>query len=239
MFQSRKLETIGQIAGGVAHEVRNPLNAILSITEALFKEKEIEDNPEFAPYIQHIRTQVNRLAHLMNELLDLGKTTPSSSIHPVPLLEVCREAITLWNSSGSARTIPVDLTADLVQTTCVMADRGRLVQIVFNLLENAAQHSPDNARISIRLFNSECAGDPHTPLTTILISDTGSGIPPENLAQIFDPFYTGRTGGTGLGLALVKHFVEDMRGTVILYNNVPPPGCSAEVHIPTALEKPA
>ena len=76
-------------------------------------------------------------------------------------------------------------------------------------------------------------------MTTILISDAGSGIPPENLAQIFDPFYTGRTGGTGLGLALVKHFVEDMRGTVILYNNDPPPGCSAEVHILTALEKPA
>ncbi|MBC8017242.1 MAG: PAS domain S-box protein [Verrucomicrobia bacterium] len=234
LLRSRKLETIGQIAGGVAHEVRNPLNAILSITEALFKEKEIEDNPEFEPYIQHIRTQVNRLAHLMNELLDLGKTIPTSSIHPVPLYEVCREAIDLWNSSGSAQKIPVILATDSDPLiTCVMADRGRLVQIIFNLLENAAQHSPGNGKIMLDLIDSD-ACDPLNSMAIIRITDGGSGIPLENLAQVFDPFYTGRKGGTGLGLALVKHFIEDMNGTVLLFNNDPPPGCSAEVRIPTA-----
>lgn len=238
LLRTGKLETIGQFVGGVAHEVRNPLNAILSISEALFREKEIEDNPEFAPYIQHIRTQVNRLAHLMNELLDLGKTTPTSSIHAVPLTEVCQEAIDLWISSGSARKIPVTLTTDLDPLTCVMADRGRLVQIIFNLMENAAQHSPDDSTITISLIKCDDGG-PNIPMTTIRIRDTGSGIRPENLDQIFDPFYTGRTGGTGLGLALVKHFVEDMMGTVVLFNNDPPPGCTAEVHIPTALEKQA
>jgi two-component system NtrC family sensor kinase len=75
-------------------------------------------------------------------------------------------------------------------------------------------------------------------MAAIRITDAGRGIPLENLDQVFDPFYTGRRGGTGLGLALVKHFVEDMGGTVVLFNNDPPPGCSAEVHIPQAVEKP-
>jgi PAS domain S-box-containing protein len=237
LIRSRKLETIGQIAGGVAHEVRNPLNAILSITEALFKEKEIESNPEFEPYIQHIRTQVNRLALLMNDLLDLGKTIPTSSIHPVPLYEVCREAVELWNSSGSAQKDPVILATYSDPTrTFVMADRGRLVQVLFNLLENAAQHSSDNATIILRLNDTDACA-PLSPMAVIRVIDSGSGIPPENLDQVFDPFYTGRKGGTGLGLALVKHFIEDMGGTVVLFNNDPPPGCSAEVHIPRALEK--
>jgi len=235
-LRSRKLETIGQIAGGVAHEVRNPLNAILSITEALFKEKEIADNPEFEPFIQHIRTQVNRLAHLMNELLDLGNTIPTSNILSVPLFEVCQEAIDLWNLSGSAQKIPVILTADSdpLQSS-VMADRGRLVQIIFNLLENAAQHSPGDADITLHISATDTY-DPPTPMAVIRISDAGSGIPNESLDQVFDPFYTGRRGGTGLGLALVKHFVEDMGGSVVLFNNDPPPGCSAEVHIPRAAE---
>jgi len=233
MRRSRKLETIGQIAGGVAHEVRNPLNAILSITEALFKEKEIAGNPEFVPFIQHIRTQVNRLAHLMNELLDLGKTIPTSSILPVPLLDSCREAIDLWISSGSAHEIPVIVTADPeLHDLAVMADRGRLVQVIFNLLENAAQHSTGDAEIVLHILHDDAC-----PVATIRITDAGSGIAPENLPQVFDPFYTGRRGGTGLGLALVKHFVEDMSGTVVLFNNVPPPGCTVELQIPISLEK--
>ena len=237
LLRSRKMETIGQIAGGVAHEVRNPLNAILSITEALFKEKEIEENPEFEPYIQHIRTQVNRLAHLMKELLDLGKTIPTSSIHSVPLHEVCREAIDLWNSSGSAQKIPVRLETDSEPTkSFVMVDRGRLVQIIFNLLENAAQHSPGNGSINLQLSDDNSASQPD-PMAIIRITDAGSGILPEAIERVFDPFYTGRKGGTGLGLALVKHFVEDMGGSVVLSNNDPPPGCSAEVHIPLAVEK--
>jgi PAS domain S-box-containing protein len=239
LLRSRKLETIGQIAGGVAHEVRNPLNAILSISEALFKENEIANNPDLEPYIQHIRTQVKRLAHLMNDLLDLGKTIPTSSIHPIPLNEVCLEAIELWNSSGLSTKIPVILEvvpAPLIPN--VMADRGRLVQVIFNLLENAAQHSPDDAEIIMRLIRPDTC-DPLKPIWIIKITDTGSGIPSEYLDQVFDPFYTGRRGGTGLGLALVKHFIEDMGGSVVLFNNNPPPGCSAEVHIPIAREKQA
>jgi PAS domain S-box-containing protein len=236
LSRSKKLKTIGQIAGGVAHEVRNPLNAILSIAEALFKEKEIENNPEFEPYIQHIRTQVNRLVHLMNELLDLGKNIPTSNIISVPLYEVCREAIDLWNSTGLAQKIPVILTADSApENTFVMVDRGRLVQIIFNLLENAAQHSPDNARIILRLIDSDTSA-PLSSMATIRITDAGSGIPPENLTRVFDPFYTSRKAGTGLGLALVKHFIEDMHGTVVIFNNDSSPGCSVEVQIPRVLE---
>ena len=239
LIRSRKLKTIGQIAGGVAHEVRNPLNAILSITEALFRESAIENNPEFEPYIKHIRTQVNRLVLLMNELLDLGKNIPTASIKPVPLYEVCRDTIDLWNSSGSLQETTVLLTADIDPVNIyVMADRGRLVQIIFNLLENAAQHSPNSAKIILRLVDTDL-NNPFKPTAIIRITDVGCGIPPDKLDRVFDPFYTSRKEGTGLGLALVKHFVEDMNGTVILFNNDPPPGCSAEVHIPTSVENPS
>ena len=231
LYDAKKMESIGQLAGGVAHEVRNPLNAILTITEALFREKEIENNPEYEPYIQHIRTQVNRLAQLMNDLLDLGKPIPASSLQPVPLYELCRETLALWKSSSMANNRQAFLTFDQNTETClVLAESIKLQQVIFNLLENAGHHSSNGSTILLQLSSV----DPHHPspdMAIVRLIDQGSGIPDDKIARVFDPFYSNRKGGTGLGLALVKHFIENMGGSVCIWNNDPPPGCTAEVRI--------
>jgi two-component system NtrC family sensor kinase len=230
------LETIGQIAGGVAHEVRNPLNAILSITEALFREKEIGDNPEFAPYIQHIRTQVNRLANLMNDLLDLGKPISASNLREVPLQEVCRTTAELWRVSGMAANRTVLVTEkEGISEALVMADYDKLQQVIFNLLENAGNHSPADSTIVIQTTEHlEQSG-----MAVVRVIDSGRGIPEESLTRVFEPFFSDRRGGTGLGLSLVKHFIENMGGNVRIWNNTPSPGCTAEIHIPLAAKEQA
>ncbi|OGU08148.1 MAG: hypothetical protein A2075_04450 [Geobacteraceae bacterium GWC2_58_44] len=230
LLAAKKMEAIGQLAGGVAHEVRNPLNAILSITEALFKEKEIEGNAGFEPYIQHIRTQVRRLAQLMNDLLDLGKPVPPADLQAVPLYMLCRETVDLWQNSRTAdrRRVIIgsnDETAQLL----VLADSVRLEQVLFNLLENAAQHSPDDAEIMIRLYPIE---SPRGDMVAIRIADSGKGVPMEKIDRVFEPFFTCRKGGTGLGLTLARHFIESMGGSVELCNNDPPPGFSVTVRLP-------
>ena len=231
LLQARKLETIGQIAGGVAHEVRNPLNAILSITEALFREKEIDSNPDFAPYIQHIRTQVNRLAGLMNDLLDLGKPVLPANLHPVPLLDLCRETLELWQNSGMADNRNGEIFAESgADTILVTGEQSRLQQVIFNLLENAGYHAPRGTVIELRI--DPAAAEQHAAVVRVI--DAGRGIPPENLTRIFEPFYSNRRGGTGLGLSLVKHFIESMGGGVRIWNNAPSPGCTAELRIPLA-----
>jgi len=236
LIESKKLESIGQIAGGVAHEVRNPLNAILTITEALFREKEIESNPEYLPYIKHIRTQVTRLASLMNDLLDLGKTIPASSMQPVSLYELCCDTITLWKSSGSSANKQIVLECpDPKEKQIVMADSVRLQQVIFNLMENAAQHTPPNGTVRFIILGTDKPNS-EPGMAVIRITDQGKGIAPEKIARIFDPFYSDRKGGTGLGLALVKHFVENMGGFVRIWNNEPPPGCTAEIIIPRICE---
>lgn len=237
LIEAKKLEAIGQLAGGVAHEVRNPLNAILSITEALFREQEIETNPEYEPYIQHIRVQVHRLAHLMNDLLDLGKPIAAASLDPVPLNDLCRETLTLWKSSGIADNKQAVLQVDQeAATLLVMADRVKLQQVFFNLLENAGHHTPGGSMILLRLMAAD-AGNHADGMAIVQVVDQGKGIPEDRLPRVFDPFYSDRKGGTGLGLALVRHFVEHMGGTVRIWNNEPPPGCTAEIRIPLAREE--
>ena len=231
LLSAKRLEAIGQIAGGVAHEVRNPLNAILTITEALFREKEIASNPEFEPFIMHIRTQVNRLVQLMNDLLDLGRTIPATDLQPVPLYEVCRETVALWKSSGMAQNKRGLLTSEYDDISIlVLADALKLQQVFFNLLENAGHHTPDGSSIMIRLtHNSSDAAD---NMAVVQVIDQGTGIAEDKLSHVFDPFYTNRKVGTGLGLAIVRHFVENMGGTTQIWNNNPPPGCTVEVRIP-------
>jgi PAS domain S-box-containing protein len=234
LVMARKLETIGQIAGGVAHEVRNPLNAILSITEALFREKEFDNNTEYAPYVEHIRTQVKRLANLMNDLLDLGKPISAANLNAVPLLEICTQTMELWKVSSMSENRQVVLSAAKGAAAIrVMADTGRLQQVIFNLLENAGNHCPAGCTITLHLPEPV----PDSGLAQVLIVDSGRGIPEEKLSRIFEPFYSDRRGGTGLGLSLVKHFIENMGGSVRIWNNEPPPGCTAELQIPLALEE--
>lgn len=236
LLKAKKLEAIGQIAGGVAHEVRNPLNAILTITEALFKEKEIAANPELKPFIQHIRTQVSRLVHLMNDLLDLGRTIPATNLQPTPLYEICRETLDLWKSTGMSKNKQGLLTSDNDNISIqVLADGLKLQQVFFNLLENAGHHTSDGSGIMIRLTHN--GPDLSCGMAVVQVIDQGTGIPEDKMLHVFDPFYTDRKGGTGLGLALVKHFIENMGGTVTIWNNSPPPGCTVEVRIPLYLEE--
>lgn len=238
LLEAKKLEAIGHIAGGVAHEVRNPLNAILFVTEALFKEPVIVGNLSLEPYVQHIRTQVRRLSHLMSDLLELEKPIPPACLRRVPIGAVCNEAISALEFSEAAKhrrlIFLADSGSDDLQVT---ADRVKLQQSLINLLENALQHSPPQSEVCLRLTVAEASGPSGNP-AVLRITDASRGIPEDQLPRIFEPFFSNRTGGTGLGLALVKHYVESMGGTVLIWNNDPPPGCTAEVRLPLADKEP-
>lgn len=233
LVEAKRLEAIGQIAGGVAHEVRNPLNAILFVTEALFKEKSISSNPDLDPYMQHIRTQVRRLSSLMTELLELGKPIPRSLFQPVLITAVCSEALDALRLSETSNSHVLTIVSDAGLETChVYADPQKLRQSLVNLLENAVQNSPEESEVLLRLTTDSRFPD----YAVLQIIDVGQGIAAEYLPRIFEPFYTSRIGGTGLGLALVKHYIESMDGRVRIWNNTPPPGCTAEIRLPLAHE---
>lgn len=224
LFTAKKMEIIGQLAGGVAHEVRNPLNAILSISEALFQEEGIAGRTEYREYIEHIRTQVNRLSKLMTDLLGLGKPSRSADIRPVPLERLCANTIRLWKVTKLAQDYPVTFTCDgAAEQPWVFADSMRLQQAILNLMDNAAQCSPKGSGISLHIVRDS------QQTITLRIQDSGVGIAQEKLERIFEPFFTLRTKGTGLGLTLVKHFIESMGGEITIRNNEPAPGCTAEL----------
>ncbi|MBN2288068.1 MAG: hypothetical protein JXQ83_01965, partial [Candidatus Glassbacteria bacterium] len=227
LLDSQKMEIIGKIASGVAHEVRNPLSAILAISEALFQE--VGDDPEFKPYMDNVRLQIDRLSTLMNDLLELGKPVEKNTLVRASLYETCTEAVELWqqSSTNGHRKIRV-LCPQGDRKLEVLVNGPKIKQAFFNLLENAAQHSPQGTEITITLIKQR------DNTVQALVRDHGEGIEPQNMAEIFKPFFSTRQRGTGLGLSIVKTIVETHGGSIRVFSNDPPPGITVEFELPLA-----
>ena len=223
--EAQKMEVIGHLAGGVAHEVRNPLNAIMALTDAL--DQEIGGNPEYGTFMMHMRTQVDRLTALMNDLLELGRPVEKALMLQESLADICALSIDAWKQSkwGKGREVVLSRPPN-GKDIVLRADVKKLQQVFINLLDNAAQHSPEGGAITIEVLASQ--GN----TTEVRVADRGEGVPAEVLPHIFNTFFTTRRGGTGLGLNIVKHIVETHGGSISLSNNEPPPGCTASLIFP-------
>ncbi|HAM53432.1 MAG TPA: hypothetical protein DCP92_23080 [Nitrospiraceae bacterium] len=227
---AQNMEAIGRLAAGVAHEVRNPLHSLMSVTEALHQE--LKENPAYAVYLSHINKQVGRLSLLMKDLLDLGKPVEPSNVRRELLPEICCAAVDLWKHSPSMQGHKVEvLQPPEHRNIMVMADSQRLQQVFLNLLDNAAQHSPEGSEIRVIIH------EPAEKMVEVHIVDQGSGIPEELLSRVFEPFFSTRRGGSGLGLSIIRNIIESHGGSLVIRNNAPLPGCTAGVSLPLAEEE--
>ncbi len=222
--QSQEMELLGQLTSGVAHEVRNPLNGIVAIMEALFQD--IGDNPEYDPYLMHMKTQVTRLTTLMEELLALGRPIYKEQMESVKITSIIRAAVDSWRHAASdSRDLDIVCSDELKETT-IIADHSKLEQVFVNLLQNAGQHSPRQDAIVVRIEHEG------PEAVRVSVVDRGTGIPEKSLTRIFEPFYTTRKAGTGLGLSIVRHIVESHGGAIEAHNNSPEPGLTVSVRLP-------
>jgi PAS domain S-box-containing protein len=227
--EAEKLQVIGSLAGGVAHEVRNPLNAIMALTDAL--DREVGANPEYHTFMHHMRTQVERLSTLMTDLLELGKPVERAKLRTERLRDICILSIDAWKQSRWGRGRKVVLAGTEEGPDLMLeADAKKLQQVFINLLDNAAQHSEEGSPIALDVLKG------HGSTSQVRVVDRGSGIPEDVLPKVFDTFFTTRRGGTGLGLSIVKHIVELHGGAITLSNNAPLPGSTATVILPVKEE---
>jgi two-component system OmpR family sensor kinase len=195
-------EALARMAAAVAHEVRNPLGIIrgaVELVRARAQEALAERDRE---RLSDVLGEVERLRRLTQDFLDLS-AEPALEPAPVDLAEVARDA-----ARGSAAVHPgLEVRIALDGAPRVRGDPGRLRQVLANLLANAAQAGAHTVRID---------GAAEGGLVKVRVRDDGPGIPPEVRARLFDPFTTGREGGTGLGLAVSRRIVERHGGTLAL-----------------------
>ena len=222
--RARIMAAMGALVAEVAHEVRNPLFA-LSATVDVFDAR-FGGEPDCGRYVETLRAQIGRLRHLMQDLLDYGKGVPVDRREPTRFEALVAEAVSAAEAAAQERAITI-VQDDAPALPSVPANAARLVTAIHNLVQNAIQHSPAGSvvRVSTRLV---VRGE---PLVECSVSDSGPGFRDEDLPRIFLPFFTRRTGGTGLGLTIVQHIVESHEGTIEA-RNVPDGGAMITFRLP-------
>jgi signal transduction histidine kinase len=201
-FRREKLATLGQLAGGVAHEIRNPLGIIKQATFLLRKQKNM--TPAAEEWLGYMEDAVQRMNHLVEDVLGYARKR-ALEIKVQDITDTVDRAVHLVNHKLDAARIQVTR-HDNSPAICAY-DESRMEQVVVNLLLNAIEAMPEGGTITIRTRE--------TPSSVELdVEDTGPGIPPDRLDRVMEPFQTGKETGTGLGLAIVRHIVESHGGTV-------------------------
>jgi PAS domain S-box-containing protein len=230
LARSRELEQLARLVAGLAHEVRNPLQSISAAAYAATQHETVDGEGRLL--LGLITGQVDRISRLMNYLVELTKPIQTGSFREISLAQVLEDLEKQWSKHPLANKHPI-LYPDPRPTAVIRADESQLLQALTKLLENAAQQAPEGEWITLR---AGC-GDGKVILQ---IEDHGPGVFPDLMHRLFEPFFTLRKGGAGLGLTLVRNVVKSHGGSVTLANNDPGPGLTATVILPLSdAEKPA
>lgn len=230
-LRTERLEAIANLSASLAHEIKNPLASIRSSVEQLARfAGDNEDERELSSLIVR---ESDRLSRLLSEFLDFSRVHVTN-VRPVNLLRVADAAVRLVRehpACGKSADISVEGDAETVE-----GDEDLLHRIIWNLVLNAVQVSNGSARVTVSVRRVEDdalpAGANLFQPVEIVVADTGPGIPAEEQARIFEPFVTGRPGGSGLGLAVVQRAVQAHRGLVIV-DSAPGEGTTFRVLLPS------
>jgi two-component system NtrC family sensor kinase len=215
LVRSEKLSSLGRLAASVAHEINNPLAGILTYAKLLTRTLEpgAAEDPQKASAVKHlalVKRETERCSAIVRNLLDFARERPLKLVD-TDLRAVVDEALTLV--SNQARLQNVQFERDLARVPPVFGDFGQLRQACINVIINACDAMKHGGQLRIALAED---GEQ----VRLSFTDTGTGIPPEYLAKVLDPFFTTKEKGTGLGLSVVYGIVERHGGTVELSSTV-------------------
>jgi two-component system sensor histidine kinase HydH len=203
--RSQRLASVGRLAAGVAHEIRNPLSSIKGFA-TYFKER-YPDKPEDQQTANIMIQEVDRLNRVVGQLLEFARPI---SIKPrrISLQALLKDSVKLIEDRAAAKNISIH-TQNAVPVDQAWGDPDRINQVLLNLYLNAIDAMESGGELKVGL-SSDGGGRQFS----ITVSDTGCGISPQHFSQIFDPYFTTKSNGTGLGLAIAHNIIEAMGGRI-------------------------
>ncbi len=200
--QKERLTSLGRLSTVIAHEVRNPLMIIKAALHTLRRTD--ADAAALREAAADIDGEVVRLNRIVNEVLDFARPIPFD-LAPADVNALCRESASAALASGPGSAIGLDLDPSLPP---VRTDAERMRIVLVNMLVNA-RHAVNGQEAGVTLSSRLEGGR-----LRLVVSDRGAGIAPRDLAHVFDPYFTTKRGGTGLGLPIAKNIVEGLGGTI-------------------------
>ncbi|WP_232334044.1 MULTISPECIES: nitrogen regulation protein NR(II) [Thermoactinomyces] len=222
--QNNRLATIGQIAAGTAHEIRNPLTAIRGFLQVIgHKMKENGQQKEHG-YIDIMLREISRISSLVGEFLMLSKPR-HLNVQSVNVTKVFNDILPIIKNEALLYNIDVMIKRQLTTIPMIEADGELLKQVFLNVSKNAIEAMKDGGLLTIRLKTNE-----KRKHVVVEIMDTGPGIPPHVLEKIYEPFFTTKENGTGLGLPICRQILREIDGEIKIESG--PKGTKVKVYLP-------
>jgi len=201
LYRSQRLASLGTLTAGVTHEIRNPLGVIRSGLELLPKK------PRDSEYLDNFRDKyvrhVDRIENIVEKVLGLARDEKTKSEKMIDLNPIIEETIPLAHTNEL-----INIKKDLQTIPAIKGVSEDIERVFINLMENAGHAMKDGGTLSIKTYSEKVEDDPLIKVV-VELSDTGTGIPKENIEKIFDPFYSSRHEGTGLGLSITYRIVKE------------------------------
>ncbi|MDR7002105.1 PAS domain S-box protein [Neobacillus niacini] len=217
LLNSEKLSVAGQLAAGIAHEVRNPLTAIKGFLQLMDSEENYNQS-----YFKIIGSEINRIELILSELLTLAKPQ-DMKVKENNLKQLLEHVKSLIDTQAIMKNIEVEIVFQSKVDT-IICDENQLKQVFINILKNSIEAMPNGGNITITV--EECC----TKKIRLLFKDTGEGIPPHIIKRIGEPFISTKEKGTGLGLMISKQIIENHKGNLHFWNTES--GTNIEVILP-------
>jgi signal transduction histidine kinase len=214
LSQADKLSSIGLLAAGVAHEVNTPLAVISSYTQML--SKQLQGDPQKSGLLEKITRQTFRASEIVSNLLNFSRTS-GTEFADVDINKIITDTLALLEHQFKIAKIQVqsELTKGI---SAIQGNPGRLQQVFLNLFLNAKDAMPGGGLLNVATTNGD--------MVSVKVSDTGSGIAPEHIQRIYDPFFTTKTAakegqkrGTGLGLSVTYGIIQEHAGKIRVESN--------------------
>jgi len=206
LARSEQLSAMGRMAAGIAHEIRNPLGIIKNTAQLL--REEMRDSGMETDLVDYIPEEVDRLNETLTGYLEFAKDAPLR-LEPVDLVALLRRTLKLVKRDAEGAGVDVRHDLDAVGELVIDADARKLQQVVLNLVLNAVQAMPSGGTLTVGL-------DEGADQVTLRVQDTGVGMDAAKAQQVFEPFFTSKEKGSGLGLHVVQRIVEDHGGRIEL-----------------------
>lgn len=216
-----RLSTIGQLAGTVIHDLKGPISVIKGYVEFLGRKN--LDEKKRLEYVSIVRDELERLLNMTKDFLEFSKGKESLQLMDVDGKQLILETVNFLKEKAANKGIEIEINGE---ETCIKCDPMKIKRVFTNVLLNSIE-SMEEGKITITTKKNKDI--------TIIVEDNGPGMSPEVREKIFDPFFTLKSGGTGLGMTIVKKIINDHSGTVIVESEkghgttvtITLPGCSS------------
>ncbi len=224
-IESERLNALTLLAAGVAHELGNPLNSLnihLQLLERKLRKSSPQAHTAVRDQLEIARGEIKRLDFIIAQFLSaIRPTRPQLELED--LNQLIRDAARFLEPEIADRrlTLKLELRADL---PLMRVDPGQMKQVFYNLIRNATQATPPGGKIAIRSDLADYE-------VVVTVSDTGAGIPPEQMGHLFEPFHTTKEKGTGLGLLIVRRIVREHGGEIAI-ESAEKKGTRIRIHLP-------